>query len=164
MNQLEIVEKLTKWMTEFVEMPNNKLGNWPPCPYARQARVNNKIAIKFSTVDEFTDVVRESFETLEDKEVVVICFDHRTVQPDFLKNLVIDMNNVLMPMNYVILEDHPDSLEYVNGVNMNFGECGLLVLQKLDKLNKASEQLKEKGYYESWSQTELDEVVTWRFK
>ena len=71
MNQLEIVGKLTKWMTEFVEMPNNKLGNWPPCPYARQARVNNKIAIKFSTVDEFTDVVRESFETLEDKEVVV---------------------------------------------------------------------------------------------
>lgn len=164
MNQLEIVGKLTKWMTEFVEMPNNKLGNWPPCPYARQARVNNKIAIKFSTVDEFTDVVRESFETLEDKEVVVICFDHKTVQPDFLKNLVIDMNNVLMPMNYVILEDHPDSLEYINGVNMNFGECGLLVLQKLDKLNKASEQLKEKGYYESWSQTELDEVVTWRFK
>lgn len=164
MNQIEIVEKLTKWMTEFVEMPNDKLGNWPPCPYARQARVNNKISIKFSTVDEFTDVVRESFDTLEDKEVVVICFDHRTVNPDFLKNLVEDMNHVLMPMNYVILEDHPDALEYVNGVKMNFGECGLLVLQKLDKLNKASEQLKEKGYYESWSQEELDEVVTWRSK
>lgn len=164
MNQLEIVDKLNKWMTEFVEMPNNKLGNWPPCPYARQARVNNKIAIKFSTVDEFTDVVRESFETLEDKEVVVICFDHRTIDPDYLKGLVSGMNKTLMPINYVILEDHPDSPEYVNGVNMNFGECGLLVLQKLDKLNKASEQLKEKGYYESWSQTELDEVVTWRFK
>lgn len=164
MNQIEIVEKLTKWMTEFVEAPNSKLGNWPPCPYARQARVNNKISIKFSTVEEFDEVVRESFETLEDKEVVVICFDHRTVNPDYLKNLVEDMNHVLMPMNYVILEDHPDSLEYVNGVNMNFGECGLLVLQKLDKLNKASEQLKEKGYYDTWSQEELDEVVTWRTK
>lgn len=164
MNQIEIVEKLTKWMTDFVEAPNSKLGNWPPCPYARQARVNNKISIKFSTVEEFDEVVRESFETLEDKEVVVICFDHRTVNPDYLKNLVEDMNHVLMPMNYVILEDHPDSLEYVNGVNMNFGECGLLVLQKLDKLNKASEQLKEKGYYDTWSQEELDEVVTWRTK
>lgn len=164
MNQTEIIEKLNKWMTEFVEVPNGKLGNWPPCPYARQARLTNKIAIKFSTVNEFTDVVRESCQLLEDKEVVVICFDHKTVKPDFLRNLVSDMNHVLMPMNYVILEDHPDALEYVNGVNMNFGECGLLILQKLDKLNKASEQLKEKGYYESWSQAELDDVVTWRFK
>jgi len=164
MNQQEIVTKLTKWLSEFVEVPNSKLGDWSPCPYARQARINNKISIKFATVDEFTDVVRESFETLENKEVVVICFDHRTIHPKYLSGLVSEMNKMLMPINYVILEDHPDAVEYVNGVNMNFGECGLLILQKLDKLNKASEQLKEKGYYNSWSQSELDEVVTWRFK
>jgi hypothetical protein len=71
---------------------------------------------------------------------------------------------MLMPINYVILEDHPDSPEYINEVNMNFGECGLLVIQKLDKLNKASEQLKEKGYYDVWSQQDLDDVVSWRYK
>ena len=69
-----------------------------------------------------------------------------------------------MPMNYVILEDHPNIVENINGVCMNFGECGLMVLQKLDKLNNASDQLREKGYYKHWSQEDLDSVVSWRYK
>ena len=69
-----------------------------------------------------------------------------------------------MNINYVILEDHPDAIEYINGVTMNFGHCGLLLVSKLDMLNTASNQLKSKGYYDHWSQENLDEVVTWRFK
>ena len=67
-----------------------------------------------------------------------------------------------MQEDYVVLEDHPDKLEYVNGVNMNFGKCGLLLIQKLSKLNEASSQLKAKGYYDHWNQQVLDDVVNWR--
>jgi hypothetical protein len=69
-----------------------------------------------------------------------------------------------MPVDYVILEDHPDLPEFVNGVQMNFGFCGLLVIQKLNKLNNAADQLRKKGYYDMWNQEALDEVVTWRTK
>lgn len=164
MNQLEIVEKLTKWMTEFIEVPNPKLGDWAPCPYARQARVNNNISIKFASIPELTEVIKESIETLTHKEVVVVCFDHNFIDPVELQEYVIGMNKTLMPINYVILEDHPFSPEYINGVNMNFGECGLLIIQKLNKLNNASSQLLDKGYYKTWSQEDLDSVVTWRNK
>lgn len=164
MNQLEIVEKLTKWMTEFIEVPNPKLGDWAPCPYARQARVNNNISIKFASIPELTEVIKESIETLTHKEVVVVCFDHNFIDPVELQEYVIGMNKTLMPINYVILEDHPFSPEYINGVNMNFGGCGLLIIQKLDKLNNASSQLLDKGYYKTWLQEDLDSVVTWRNK
>lgn len=164
MNREEVVSKLTKWMTDFIEVPNPKLGDWAPCPYARQARVNNNISIKFAEVFEFADIIRESLETLENKEVVVVCFDHRVIDPISLQAYVKEMNDMLLPINYVILEDHPDSPEYINDVCMNFGECGLLVIQKLDKLNKASDQLREKGYYDVWSKEDLDAVVTWRYK
>jgi hypothetical protein len=164
MNQLEIVEKLTKWMTEFIEVPNTKLGDWAPCPYARQARVNNNISIKFASIPELTEVIKESIETLTHKEVVVVCFDHNFIDPVELQEYVIGMNKTLMPINYVILEDHPFSPEYINGVSMNFGGCGLLIIQKLDKLNHASSQLIDKGYYKTWSQEDLDSVVTWRNK
>lgn len=164
MNQTEIVEQLRKWMTEFVEVPNSKLGNWPPCPYARQARVNNKMSIKFATPIEFTDVIRESMESLESKEVVIICFDHNTIDPESLQKFVTETNDMLMPINYVILEDHPDIPEYINGVNMNFGKCGLMIMSKLDMLNKASDQIRGKGYYDVWSKEDLDNVVTWRYK
>lgn len=161
-NRNYIKEQLTKWMTEFVEVPNPKLGDWAPCPYARAARVNNQIEILFSEPSSlFVDTIA-CLPTLETKEVVIICFDHNQINPIVLQELVAGINKALMPKNYVVLEDHPDSPEYTNGVKMNFGPCGLFVVQKLDKLNLASNQLKDRGYYHHWDQAALDNVVTWR--
>jgi hypothetical protein len=165
MNHDTIVANLTKWMTEFVETPNPLLGNWPPCPYARQARVNNKIEFVYSPHDVITTTVEQNLNKLEDKDVIVVYFDHTMIQPDILAELVKVYNeSFLMPRNYVALEDHPDSIEYVNTIQMNFGECGLLIISKLDMLNDASDKLREKGYYKHWNQEELDSVVSWRYK
>lgn len=164
MNQLEIKHKLDQWLVEFVETNNSKLNDWPPCPYARAARLGNMISVVFAVPMEFVDVVRESMETLQHKDVVVVCFDHHNISPEDLQEFVASMNKTLMPADYVILEDHPDAPEYVNGVKMNFGHCGLLVLQKLSKLNNAADKLKSQGYYDSWDQKALDEVVTWRYE
>jgi hypothetical protein len=54
------------------------------------------------------------------------------------------INSILMWKDYVVLEDHPDAEEMVSGVKMNFGECGLMVLQRLSKLNAAANSLNEK--------------------
>ena len=164
MNFEQIKTDILAWIENFVEKSNTNLSNWSPCPYARQARINNSISIKFSEIFEFDDVIRESLEALENKEVVVVCFDHLTIDPISLQEYVKNKNITLLPINYVILEDHPDSPEYINGVCMNFGKCGLLLIQKLDKLNKASDQLREKGYYNHWTFDNLNDVVNWRYK
>ena len=159
----EIEQKLTEWMVNFVEQPHPGLGQWAPCPYARQARVNNRIKIAHSDHKRLLATVEQQLPELEQKEVVVVCFDHTKISATDLEKLIKVYNTqVLMARNYVILEDHPDAEELVNGVHMNFGHCGLLVIQKLDKLTTASEQLKSKGYYNTWNQSELDQVVTWR--
>ena len=158
-----IEQKLTEWMVDFVVQPHPGLGQWAPCPYARQARINNQIKIVHSDHQRLTATVEHQLPELEQKEVVVICFDHTKISAEQLEKLIKVYNQqVLMARNYVILEDHPDAVELVNGVCMNFGHCGLLIIQKLDKLTTASEQLKSKGYYNTWSQSELDQVVTWR--
>jgi hypothetical protein len=157
-------QQLIKWMQEFVEVPHPALGAWAPCPFARQARVNNKIAIVKSDPGNLVNTVEANLQELETKEVVVVWFDHTQVDQVVLASLVQAYNKILMPHNYVVLEDHPDAEEYVNGVKMNFGLAGLLVVQKLDKLNTAADQLKSKGYYNNWDQAALDQVVNWRFK
>ena len=159
----EIEQKLTEWMVNFVEQPHPGLGQWAPCPYARQARVANRIKIVHSDHRRLIATVEQQLPELGEKEVVVICFDHTKISAQELEKLIKVYNQqVLMARNYVILEDHPDAVELVNDVCMNFGHCGLLVIQRLDKLTTASEQLKSKGYYNTWSQFELDQVVTWR--
>lgn len=162
MNQEFIIKQLNEWMVEFLEKPDPLLGNWPPCPYARQARINNKIDIRFSDVDNLVKDVTSSLSALEEKDVVIICFDHNKIEPKELQYIVKKLNAYLLPNNYVILEDHPYAVEFVNGLLMNFNYCGLLLIQKADKLKEASEQLKSKGYYDVWGQQELDDVVNWR--
>jgi hypothetical protein len=165
LDQNLIVKQLNTWLETFVEQPHPALGDWAPCPYARAARLNNQISICFGEVFEFQDILRESMGTLEHKEVVVVCFDHHTIDPVSLQEWAAAINRTLLvPAGYVLLEDHPDSPEYVGGVKMNFGRCGLLVIQKLDKLNTAADQLRAKGYYTHWDQNSLDQVVNWRYE
>jgi hypothetical protein len=164
MNQQQIQSQLQQWMTDFVEANNAQLGNWPPCPYAKAARLGNMIDVRFASVSELMDAVRDSIQTLAHKDVSVVCFDHNDISPEHLQEFVQGMNQTLMPEDFVILEDHPDAPEYVNGVKMNFGPCGLLVIQRLSKLNNAADKLRAQGYYDSWDSKAVSEVVTWRYE
>jgi hypothetical protein len=159
-----IKTQLLEWITSFVEEPNPNLGNWAPCPYARAARINNRIHITNSSIDELAQVVNQNITLLDQFEVVVICFDHTEMSGDDCAKLTAELNAELMKQDVVILEDHPDLLEHVHGVKMNFGQCGLYVVQRLTKLNEAAQKLHANGYYEHWTTAELNEVVTWRYQ
>jgi hypothetical protein len=63
----------------------------------------------------------------------------------------------------VALEDHPNDPEIINGVKMNFGKCILVLVQRLSVINRKSEWLRAEGYYDNWSEENLDDVVNWRF-
>lgn len=155
-NQLHI------WLSTFVEIPNQKLGNWPPCPYARRARIDNKFSIIFADDHNLNKSINDAKTLLQSQDVVVICFDHKANSADYIQQFVKDINKILMKEDFVVLEDHPDTPEFINGVCMNFHECGLLLMQRLSKLQEASSQLHSKGYYDLWSTQDLDNVVTWR--
>lgn len=159
-----IKTQLLDWMQSFVEQPNTALGDWAPCPYARAARINNRIHIIDSSITDLPVTVDQSLELLTQYEVVVICFDHTKISGEECQVLTATLNEKLIKDDFVILEDHPDLVEHVAGVHMNFGHCGLYVIQRLSKLNEAADKLKANGYYNTWSQAELDEVVTWRYK
>jgi len=159
MDEQLIRQKLEHWLTNFVEQPNPLLNNWQPCPYARQARISDKIQIIFDSPLEICNYTH----LLNICDVVVLCFDHTKFTASQIELFSKHVNSILIWKDCVVLEDHPTAVELINGVQMNFGECGLMILQKLSKLNAAANQLKEKGYYTTWSQKNLDEVVTWRY-
>ena len=159
---MTLEEKIYHWLETFVEVPNDKLNGWSPCPYARQARLDKKIKIVegdsnsvFYTVFCHIDSLNEGY------DVIVYCFD-KSIDPNYFSLMTSELNKYKHNTGFIFLEDHPDVEEYVNGVKMNFGECALILAQKLDKLNIASEKLKQKGYYDVWSIENLNDVVNWR--
>lgn len=154
----EVHSRLLEWLNNFVEVEHPGLGGWAPCPYARQARLTNRIHI---VIDNPTNVADyESF--LSDFDVVVLCFDPEQYSSHQITKFTQHINTLLEDRDVVVLEDHPDIPEYINGVQMNFGFCGLLLMQRASKLKTASDQLRRAGYYDVWNEQELDEVVNWR--
>jgi hypothetical protein len=162
LNQEIVTQAILKWLEEFVEKPHPNLGGWSPCPFARQARLNKTYRIQQGTnvVDDGTSIA-DNWD--ESKEVVIVWYEN-TLTPADLTELTQQLNQIIMPKNMVALEGHPNLEESINGVDMRFALCPIVVLQQADKLSRAAEQLKTKGYYKHWNQSELDNIVTWRHK
>ena len=98
-----------------------------------------------------------------EEQVVVVYADKDELTPNELKTIVDDFNRFARDKDVVALEDHPNDPEILNGVSMNFGKAILILVQRLSKLNKASDILKKKGYYDNWPKDNYDDVVSWRF-
>jgi hypothetical protein len=155
----QVESALLKWMEEFVEVPHPSLGGWPPCPFARQARLSHNIDIRPGTdiYKDCTSLVNYDWS----KEVVVFWYDD--IDPELFIDSVNRANSLLLANDIVALEDHPGTEEIIAGIKMNFGVCPIIVLQKNSKLNQTADQLKEKGYYHTWTQEDIDKIVTWRY-
>ena len=168
MNTPHLVEfkvDVSKWILDWVSQYNTALGV-VPCPFAKQALLNEKIDWVFveslSQLElKLMDLAKKGLKN----EVVVIGMNPNNVRPsDLTQTIRIYNKRLLMPHNIVALEDHPSDVEKVNGVTMNQGKWAMVLLQNTSKLNNASEILRTQGYYDKWTQEELDDVVTWRFE
>jgi len=162
MDQQLIQQQLEAWLVDFVEKPNPMLNGWAPCPYARRARVTNRFDIQFAEPQDLVTVIQAAAKELHHRDVVAVCIDSSKISAEDLEQLVAEQNQLLASQDVLLLEDHPDAVEIINGVHMNFGACAIVFVQQLSKINEASEQLKNQGYYDCWSPENLNSVVTWR--
>ena len=166
----ELQADLESWIYEWVSVYNEKLQA-VPCPFAKQAYVDNKILIReLSRIDTLTmadyfaaELENYTYHWPKDKEVVALGCRPNLIDSAELSDIVKRCNEgFLSDRGYIALEDHPDSLEIIAGEVMNQGSWALVLLQSKEKLNKASAILARQGYYKTWSQENLDDVVNWR--
>jgi len=163
-NKAQLKKKFTEWLTMFVAKPNEAFNNLPVCPYALQALQENKVKFEFVEFGLHEKLVSYIDKWDDDYDTVVI-FVHETYLAKVFPRIIESANKYVMPHDLVILEDHPDIPEVINKVKVNFGEATVVFVQRLSKINKASQHLKENTkYYDNWSQENLDDVVTWRFE
>lgn len=152
---------IKSWINDFVTQPNPDLNNFPPCPYAKQAILDNKVAYDVADLDIDLFLIKKA-EMWDDNIDVCVIFVPE-VSSEELSRLVDSINKrYLMGNDFVALEDHPDDEENINGVIMNNGKYPIVLMQRLSKIQMFSGFLKKKGYYDVWSKENLDDVVNWR--
>ena len=155
---------IKKWLKTFVEVPHPVFAGMPPCPFARQARLKNKIKFNYYPspavwMDLYVDIVRCDFDKF-DVLAMIVEADQFSIKET--KRIAKDLNKFFKIDDVVVLEDHPKIPEKVKGVSLNNGEYILFLAQRLSKLNKFSDQLKKTGYYKNWTRKHLKDVVDWR--
>jgi hypothetical protein len=168
MNKLQ--QDLETWIYNWVSVYNKNLQA-VPCPFAKQAYVDNKILVhevKPESGYSIAELIYRNLDQLtqdwpKDKEVVVLGVNPDYVTASKLEDTVAECNSrLLIARGYIALEDHPDAPEIVAGESMNQGSWALVLVQSKEKLDKASAMLERQGYYKSWSQNNIDDVVSWR--
>ena len=155
MDIITVTRDILAWSETFVEVPHPALGNWPPCPFARQARLAGTVGI-FIGRDPYFDLESRAAQGMQSYEVVVYAYDPGEWTLDyFFPRLQAANRDFLLAKDLIVLDDHPGDIENVNGVIMNQGQYALAMVQSLSKLNQRAQQISHKGFYHNWPEEYL---------
>lgn len=148
------------WSKDFVEKPNPRLGGWEPCPYARSARLQNKVQYAFVLENDFLKTVEETCANFDDQfDLTIVGTFAKDLSPNEINDFSQHLRSLYRGKDIWPLFDHPDETEVVAGVVMNNGKYLLALIQRLSTLKKASEHLVSKGYYDSWNQSDFQQMT-----
>ena len=158
----QVRQHIAYWIENFVEVPHPSLGDFPPCPYARSARLKKSYEVYLGT-DPYYDLKNRARWGLQGKEVVIYVYNPQEWPHQlFSASLNIANQDMLLRQDLIALEDHPDDPEIVNGVCMNQGTYALALVQSLSDLNAKAQQMANRGFYHNWPEQYLQSLFQHR--
>ena len=152
---------IEQWIETFVEVPHPALGGWPPCPYAKKARLERDFDVRIG-MDPYFDLKNLAHDGLT-KSVVIFVYDPQEWPYDqFSYSLKAANEDCLLDKDIIALEDHPADLEWVNGVCMNQGTYAMAMCQSLSDLNVKAQHMASKDFYHNWPEDYLAGLFQYR--
>jgi hypothetical protein len=156
MNLETVKQDINAWIENFVEVSHPSLGGWPPCPYARNARLNQEYDIRIG-INPLLDLAQIALSGLGNKKVIVLAYNaERWDYNQFHEALDQANTEFLLNKDIIALEDHPADPEIVNGVSMNQGTYALALVQSLSDLDAKARLMADKGFYNTWPEEYLE--------
>lgn len=158
----QVTLDIEHWIENFVEVPHPALGSWAPCPYARQARLNNEYEVRVGT-SLTHDLVGISHSGLANKKVVIMVYQTDQYSASEFDYLCQYINQLyLQGQDLICLPDHPADPEIVNGVIMNQGAYALALVQSLSDLDQKALAIARQGFYNNWPKDYLHRLFAGR--
>jgi len=157
----EIVRELTHYMIDFVEQPRPELGNLPICPFARKARLEKRI--RFEVIELARDRILDLAQSLtENSDLQVMIFVHPSkdgLSYTQIRQLVMALNEELSAMNLIALGLHPEDPFNIDGLYTRREPYPNIQLIRLEEGERAHEIIKNSGYYDRWTESNLRDCL-----
>ena len=158
----QVKQDIESWIENFVEVPHPALGGFPPCPFARQARMKRTFEVYLGS-DPYYDLKNRARWGMGNKEVIIYAYDPAEWSHELFSASIESANHEHLLRNDILaLEDHPADVENVNGVIMNQGRYALALVQCLSDLNAKAQQMASKGFYHGWPEEYLQGLFNHR--
>ena len=155
MELAQVKQDIESWIENFVEVPHPALGGFPPCPFARQARMKRTFEV-YLGADPYYDLKNRARWGMGNQEVIIYAYDPAEWSHELFSASIESANTEHLLRNDILaLEDHPADVENVNGVIMNQGKYALALVQCLSDLNTKAKQIAAKGFYHDWPEEYL---------
>jgi hypothetical protein len=162
MNLETVKQDIENWIVNFVEVPHPALGGFPPCPYARSARLKRSYQVFLGT-DPYYDLKHCARHGIGNSEVIIYAYDPAEWSHELFASSLDQANQeFLLSADLLALEDHPHDVEIVNGVCMNQGTYALALVQSVSDLNTKARLMANKGFYNTWPEEYLQALFQHR--
>jgi len=161
---------IRKWSHEFLEVPNAKLNGLPPCPYAKQAWLDNKVVFSINTGLE--GLIKEVSTFNDHNYDIVVWASEHLIEMEYLDGWCDGVNEAMSisgkDMHLMVF--HPDydaeeaGLEFLieDGVTDTDLVYCMVFVQKLSTLDDASLSLEKSGYYQHFPNDTYNSLVVER--
>ena len=148
----EIVREVCQYVIDFVEQPQPKLGNLPVCPFARKARLENRIQYEVLELTREGVLAQVPLFTAKPELHLMICVhpSRDGVSSAEVYRLVDVLNEVLPAMNLSALGGHPEDPFNIDGLYTRREPYPNVQLLRLDVGERAHQSLKNSGYSDRW--------------
>jgi len=70
----QVKQDIESWIENFVEVPHPALGGFPPCPFARQARMKRTFEVYLGS-DPYYDLKNRARWGMDNREVIIYAYD-----------------------------------------------------------------------------------------
>lgn len=151
-----IKREMREWSAHALETPNEYYNGLPACPFAKKAWAEERVGFCFKYSKDWQDLYKLVSQWDDSKDVVILV--------DFAPLPLDEMDDYLDQLNHVISEGmfinrdmflmgfHPedegnellDNEGFESTVDSSYA---MIFLQRLSKLQEASDTLRKQGYY-----------------
>ena len=170
-----IRKEIRDWSKHSLEKANENYNGFPPCPYAAKAWIDNKVDIQFK-YDLSPEKLYENISHYNDKYELIILVDlEYELEPDRFHGYLEGINeaisnNAFQDKDIYVMGFHPedDVNEIIESDSFETevdDVYSMIFIQRLSLLERASEKLRSKGYYDrTYGNYKVDEILQKRNK
>ena len=175
----DVKQDVRKWSELFLEVPNQHLGGYPACPFAKKTWADNKVIVEVKRKNKwYKSELNGHIQQLDFSvhELLIFCDPYFNYSLEEFQNVIDEYNTWYNKKDIFFMGFHPhnpaneEEQEFLvtpNGstpIIENSIDYSMMLAQKFSQLQEASDKLHKAGYYNKWPKGYYQDVVVSRAK